>query len=82
MYTVRNNINKAMMRAYIHAIAVTTAAKSKLREQHGSFFTEHAMAIVITVVVAAIVIAAVVLMFRAQIFPRLEDSVDDFFNIV
>lgn len=85
MYSIKTEISEAMMSAYIYITIVTgqfmDAAKSKLREKNGSFFTEHGLAIVITVVIAALLMTAIALLFKDKIFPNLDKKVDDFFAI-
>jgi len=85
MLKIHSYLSKATCKAYIgfaNAARYTRGrVRDKLLEKDGSFFTEHALAIVITVVIAAIIILAVVALFKDRIFPQLEDKVDEFFNV-
>lgn len=81
MDAITGKINRAVTRALIRTQAAALTAKRKLHERDGSFFTEHGLSIVITVVIAAIVITAVVALFKNEIFPQLDNKVNDFFAI-
>ncbi|MEG1752514.1 MAG: DUF6133 family protein [Christensenella sp.] len=54
-------------------------AKSKLMEEKGSFFTENALVIVITVAIAGIVLLLMVTLFKTTIFPQLTAKISEFF---
>lgn len=54
--------------------------KCKLKDTKGSFFTEHALTIVITVTIAGVVLAAIFGLFKDTLIPNLTQKINDFFN--
>lgn len=54
-------------------------AKSKLMEEKGSFFTENALTIVITVAIAGIILLLMVTLIKGTIFPQLTAKITEFF---
>jgi hypothetical protein len=52
----------------------------KLAEKRASFFSEHATAILITVVIGVIILTAMVLIFKDTIIPKLESLITDIFS--
>ncbi|MDR2611084.1 MAG: hypothetical protein LBC58_06465 [Clostridiales Family XIII bacterium] len=52
----------------------------KLAERKASFFSEHATAILITVVIGVIILTAMVLIFKGTIIPHLESLISDIFS--
>lgn len=81
MFTVRNRINKALFTAYVRGLCIKDTAVAKLREKQGNAWTDHALGIVIGVVLAALIFAAVVAILKNKVFPGLNNKVDDFFNV-
>lgn len=81
MYALRNKINAAMFNTYVRCLTTAKKARIKLQERDGSFFTEHALAIVITVVVAIVLIGALLLIWQSKIIPGLSNAIDDFFGM-
>lgn len=82
---MKKRLNQVLLAAYIRttisARTLTAAARRKLREKDGSFFSEHALAIIITVVIAGIVLPLLIALFKDKIFPKLDNKVDDFFAL-
>lgn len=74
------HIQNAVNRKLVAMQGMVRAARRKLREMKGSFLTENALVIVITVAIAGLVIAAMFAIFKTQLIPGLEDAVDKFFN--
>jgi hypothetical protein len=54
--------------------------RAKLTERKASFFSEHATAILITVVIGVIILTAMVLIFREAIIPKLNTMIIDIFS--
>ena len=54
--------------------------KTKLTEKRGSFFTEHALVIVITVAVAGLILGLMFTLFKDTIMPGLISKISEFFN--
>jgi hypothetical protein len=53
----------------------------KLTEKKAaSFFTEHATAILITIVIGVIILTAMVLLFKDTIIPHLESLIEEIFT--
>lgn len=81
MQNIKERINTATLNMYINAQAGARKTRQRLRDKTGSFFTDHALAIVIIVVIAAIFLMALVGLFKDRIFPQLESKTDEFFAI-
>lgn len=78
---VKSRLSDLVTRTYSNAIATASTVKAKLQEKDGSFMTDHALAIVISVVAAAILIGIVVALLTGKIGPQLNNKVDDFFGM-
>lgn len=55
-------------------------AKGKLEEKKGSFFTEHALVIAVTVAVAGLVLTLMFALFKDTIVPSLTSKISEFFD--
>jgi hypothetical protein len=51
-----------------------------LKDKNGSFFTEHALGIVITVAIAGLALTIFFGMFKNQLAPELSRKITEFFN--
>lgn len=73
MKKINNKFNQLIIKA-------STALRNKLKDTSGSFFTEHALTIVITVAVAGVVLAAIFGLFKDTLIPNLTAKITEFFN--
>lgn len=55
-------------------------ALSKLREKRGSFFTENALVIVITVAIGGLALSIFFGLFKDELAPQLSSKITEFFN--
>lgn len=74
------NLNLKAKKGYFSFTKAMFKAKAKLEEKSGSFFTEHALVIVITVAVAGLVLSLMFGLFKDTIGPSLTQKIGEFFN--
>ena len=69
-----------MKKILMKAMVLKMAAQKKLVESRGSFFTENALLIVITVAIGGLLLSALFAMYKDQLIPQLGAKITEFFN--
>ncbi|MEG1779435.1 MAG: DUF6133 family protein [Oscillospiraceae bacterium] len=74
------NLTSALQNISVKAQSAAFSLKQKLKENRGSFFTENALVIVITVAIAGLVLTLMFAMFKNELAPTLSNKIREFFN--
>lgn len=73
-------INEIMRTLAVKGQLMKNDCTDVLRSKNGSFFTENALVIVITVAIAGLALTIFYGLFKGQIAPELSKKVTEFFN--
>ena len=80
MRKIINTIKEAKNKAMAKAVMAATAAKQKIEDTRGSV-SEHAIVIIIGVVLGGILLVGLIALMNNVIMPSTEDKVTSMFNM-
>ncbi|MET0018007.1 hypothetical protein [Oscillibacter sp.] len=80
MKTIKNNLNAAMVKAYIRAQLRTARLKDTLKDESGQFVMDHAVVFVIILVLGAAALLLLKNFLNDDLAPTLKTKIMAYFN--